>query len=164
MKLIWTKSNSSLSIFIRFLTGEDCSHFAFVFDSPAGGLMFESNLLGTHPKFYKTAQKHCTIVHELAIPMDVGTEDKIWDLIVDQYDGKGYDFLGALYLGWRCFIKRMLGISKPVNNKWSKPELLYCDELYDVIQASGRSLPQLTVSGGMITPHEVWLRVTGQPC
>ena len=57
MKLVWSASKNPLSCLIRFVTGQDCSHFSFVFESRASGLMFESNLFGTHPAFYRTSLK-----------------------------------------------------------------------------------------------------------
>lgn len=161
MKLIWTKSNSILSVLIRAITGEDCSHFAFVlYDNKPGEIMFESNLLGTHPAFYRTSLKTHQIVHEIIVPSSQETEDRVWDKLVEIYDGHPYDFLGALYLGLRTLLKRFLGMTMPIKNSWSRQDSFYCDEIYDALREVP-GLPLLNVSGGMDTPHGVYIKLTG---
>lgn len=160
MKLVWSKSNLPLSVFIRAITGEDCSHFAFVFESSAKGLMFESNLLGTHPCFYQSSLKTHTIVHEVDLPLDISVEDDIWDIVVEKYDGRGYDFLGALYLGWRKLLQRFLKLPLPEKNKWAQPGQYFCDEVYDVLNQIP-DFKKINVMNGMDTPHDVWLKYQG---
>lgn len=159
MKLIWSKSSSPLSLLIRFICKEDCSHFSFVFESEAKGLMFESNLLGTHPSFLQTSLKTHSIVHEIDLPLSISEEDLLWDVIVDKYDGHSYDFLGALYLGWFKFLKRVFGIKLPDKNKWCQPGQYFCDQLYDCLNNIPR-LPKINVMNGMDTPHDVWIRLS----
>ena len=156
MKLVWLKSNLPLSLFIRAVTGEDCSHFSFVFESKASSLMFESNLFGTHPAFYATALKTHVVVHELDVPMSQEDEDKVWDAIVQRYDGKPYDFAGAIYLGWRKLLNRFLKLPIPKLNAWSQTGAYYCDDLYDVLSVVP-TMNQVKVTGAMITPHDLWV-------
>lgn len=163
MKLIWTKSNLPYSILIRKLTGQDCSHFAIVFESPAGGLMFESNLLGTHPKFFSNAKKHFEVVHQLDLDLSTEIEDKVWDEVVDKFDGKPYDFGGALYLGIRILLERVFKIKRPTVNRWASSEKFYCDEIYDCLKAIS-DLPPLDENGGMDTPFEVYLKISEKWC
>lgn len=159
MTMVWTKSNTPLSYLIRAVTGEPVSHFAFVFNSPGGGLMFESNLLGTHPKFFKTAQKHCTIVQKIELPpLPTELEDQVWDEVVSKYDGKGYDFAGAIYLGLMILRERIFKIPRPKKNAWSKPDTYFCNELYAALSLIP-SLPSIPVSDGMETPWQVYLKV-----
>lgn len=158
MKLIWTKTNTPFSAMIRFLTGDDCSHFAFVFTSKVSGLMFESNLLGTHPKFYKTALKHCTVIHEIDVPLSIEEEDEIWDLIVEKYDNKPYDFLGAFYLGIRRFFTRVFGSRPMTRNLLADKNSFFCNELYEIL-CHIPEFPVIDVSGGMITPHDLFVAI-----
>lgn len=158
MKLLWTKSNQPLSVFIRALTGEDCSHFAFVlYEDSIGPLLYESNLLGTHPKFYQTYLKHCEVVHEVPVPTTKDEDDVICDRIIQTFDGKPYDFGGALYIAWRTILKRLFGIQKPSTNLWAASDKFYCDEIFDAIRVP--SLPAIQVSGGMDTPFEVYMKI-----
>ena len=127
---------------------------AIVFESRDGGLMFESNLLGTHPKFYKTAQKHMTIVHEVTIPFTLEQEDHAWDLMVDKFDGKPYDYKAILYIGWRRILNRCFKIPIPEINPWRTQGAYFCDELYEILELCGYK--SLDVVCGMKTPHMVW--------
>lgn len=154
MKFIGSRSSLPLSILIRWVTGEQISHFAIVFDSPAGGLMFESNLLGTHPKFYRTAQKHMMVIDAVDVDTPVNIEDELWDRVVDLYDDKPYDFMGAIYLGLMILRKRIFGIPRPQVNAWASKKKFFCDELA-MILAGLPGLPQIPVSNGMMTPGEV---------
>lgn len=157
MKLLWTKSTKPLSIFIRFLTGNDCSHFSFVlYENSVGPIVFEANLLGTHPTFLQTSMKSHTVVHEKEVPRSQEIEDRVMDLIISTYDGKDYDFLGALYLGYRSFLYRWFKIPIPDINKWSKDGTYFCDVLYQILIIAG--LPPIK-DIKMKTPHDVWMIV-----
>ena len=161
MKLCWTKSNLPLSLLIRAITGEDCSHFMFVFESQASGLLFQSNLLGTSTKFFNTEKNTSgfTIVHEIDLPMSA-EEDKAWDIIVQKYDSVGYNFLGALYLGWRIFLFRILKSPIPKRNKWNQHGAMFCDQVYDVLnKMKDPRIPKINVMNGMDTPHMVYEKV-----
>ena len=158
MKLIWSKSKSPLSLLIRTITGEDCSHFAIVlYDGKPGEIMFESNLLGTHPCFYQNSMKTHTLVHQVDVPCDQAVEDKVWDTVVKKFDGKGYDFLGVLYLGWRKILYRALRSPIPAINKWASPHRYFCDELFELVSGLP-GVPEIPVSNGMKTPHDVWTK------
>jgi hypothetical protein len=126
-----------------------------VFESKASGLMFESNLFGTHPAFYLTSLKTHEVVHFKDVPLSIEQEDTIWDLIVQKYDGKPYNYLGALYLGWRMLLHRFFKTEVPTENAWAKSDSYYCDELYDVFNHID-GLPKINVVKGMKTPHDVW--------
>jgi hypothetical protein len=124
-----------------------------VFESPAGGIMFESNLLGTHPKFYRTAQKHMTVVHEIDLPISVGQEDAIWDKVVDQYDDRGYDYGAFMYFCWRSFLRKLFRIPLPMTNPWSKGDHYLCDELYRAVESVARSVD---VDLSITPPHQLY--------
>lgn len=125
-----------------------------VFDSRDGGIMFESNLMGTHPKFYKSAQKHFTIVHEIDLKAKVEEEDAAWDLMVDTYDGRPYAFKGALYLAWRLILRKCTGRPLPAINPWNQSGTYFCDQIYEILEKVG--LKEIGVEVGMQTPHAVF--------
>lgn len=156
MTLLWTKSGSTLSKLIRLLTGDDCSHFAIVlYDNKPGEIMFESNLLGTHPAFLKTSLKTHEIVHKMTIEVPQDMEDQVWDRIVKSFDGKPYDYAGALYLGIHKLMHRLFGRAIPTSNKWANCNAFFCDEIYTAfVDVPG--LPDIGVSNGMRTPHDVY--------
>lgn len=153
MRLIWTKSDLILSKFIRWGLNTDCSHFAIVFDSPAGGLMFESNLLGTHPKFYRSALKHMEVVHEIELDIPLDVEDKIWDSVIDKYDDKSYDYGAFFYFCWRALLKKLFKIPFPSKNKWAKNDSYLCDELYQVME---NYVKDLKIDLAITPPHDLY--------
>lgn len=158
MMLVWSKSSSPLSLLIRAITGDDCSHFAFVFGSRASGVMFESNLLGTHIRFFKESLKTHTVVHSIDLDLPIETEDKIWDEVVDRFDGRRYDFGGAIYLGLRILANRLFRLSMPNKNIWADPNAYYCDEVYAALEGAPQ-FPKLGAANGLETPHDIWLKL-----
>ena len=158
MKLIWTKNNLPLSLLIRAVTGEESSHFAMVFQSAAKGLMFQSNLIGTHPKFFYSAKKTFTVVHELDLPLTPEQENELWDIVIQEYDGRGYDFLGALYTGFFVLRERIFKIPRPAINKWGDPKRFYCNEVYEALNRV-KGFESLPPASGMETPEDVWAKL-----
>ena len=155
MKLIWTKSSAPLSALIRWGLSTDCSHFLIVFNSPAGGLCFHSNLLGTHPKFWKNTKKQLSVVHEIDLDLPIEVEDRVWDIVVDRYDGKGYDFKAFAYLGWRIILKKLFNKPMPVKNKWAEDQKFLCDEIYAAL-VECQVVPDLGIDIAMSSPHEIF--------
>lgn len=154
---MWTKSNTSFSKFIRFLTGEDCSHFSFAFMND--GIVFESNLLGTHPTFLQTTLKTHTVMHELDLEISESVYNSVWDKVINMFDGRNYDYLGAMYLGIYKLKRKIFGSPIPNSNKWQSDNKFFCDEVYDALNEIPQ-LPVVNVSGSMMSPHDVWLRVS----
>jgi hypothetical protein len=127
----------------------------------AKGVMFESNLLGTHPKFFENAKKHFTIVHEINLNLTIEQEDAVWDRVVDGFDGRPYDFAGALYLGVSRFLMRIFGMKPPKYNKFANPNMFFCEEVYDALRGVG-GLPITDSADGLETPHDLYKILTGE--
>lgn len=156
MKLLWMKSPNIVSRLIMAVTGDDCSHFCFLFETPQReGLLFEVNLLGSSPSFLSKSLKNHTIVHSIDKPLPIETEDYIWDLIVNQYSKADYSFKGAVYLGWRKLLNRWFGISIPVKNKYASVGKMFCTEAYFILNRIPGFKP-VDVSNEMKTPHDLW--------
>lgn len=154
MTLAFTKSNLPLSVLIRWFLDSDCSHFVLVFKSPSGGLMFESNLLGTHPKFYRTALKHMEVVHSIELDLTTYQENEIWDIIVDQFDGHPYNYKGFLYFTWRAFLKKFFGKPLPPTNPWSMPGSYLCDQVCYALQ--GITNEKIGIDLSMVSPEDLY--------
>ena len=156
MKLLWTRSKNPFDWLILKVTGQDCGHFAFLFETAGGGMVFESNLLGTHPAFYKTWMKNRTIVHSKDIPISLEDENILWDKWVDLYDGQPYDLPGCIYAGLMIFRLKFFKIQKPKVNAWGSKKAYYCDEVYQLVSG----LPGFPFidesSNGLDSPHDVW--------
>lgn len=159
MKLVWTKSNMILSTLIRWGLDVDCSHFILVFETPGGGLCFESNLLGTHPKFWRNDEKTLTVVHQLKLDLPIEVEDRVWDVVVDKYDGKAYDFGAFAYFSWRAVLKKVLKIPMPAKNKWANSGAYLCDEVYMALVDAG-ALPDLDIDTAISSPHDVYVKLS----
>lgn len=119
--------------------------------------MFESNLLGTHPAFFETSMKTHTIVHEKDLPINVIQEDIIWDTVVQKYDGKGYDFGGAAYLGLVKLLNRIMKFDPQFNftkNAWAKDNEYFCEEIVTVLEMIP-GFPKIE-NPSMKTPEDLW--------
>lgn len=158
MKLVWSKSSLPLSVLIRAVTGEPCSHFLVVFESAAKGLVFESNLIGTHPRFWQSDQNKITIVHEKNLSLSAVAEDLIWDRVVQKYDGRPYDYVGALYLGFWKLAKRLFRVELPEKNLWASPERYFCSEIYEIFK-DVPGFPDIGITSGMESPEDVWQKL-----
>lgn len=158
MRLLWSESPNVVDKIIKLVTGEDCGHFAILFESVNGtGVIFESNLLGTHPSFYNTWIKNRNIVHQMDFTLDAATEDKLWDVWVSNFDGRGYDFLGCIYCGMMKLRYRLFKIPVPKVNKWAKSGAYFCDVIYQIV-AGMPGIPAMPVElNEMSSPHDVWL-------
>jgi hypothetical protein len=161
MRIIISKSTLPLSVIIRGVLGSQASHFLLVFDSPAGGLVFESNLLGTHPKFWKTDASSLTIVDELDVVMTPKQEDLIWDTVVDQMDGKGYDWGAFFYMGLAYIAHRLWNRDIPAKNKWAKPNTYVCLQVAQALIPYFSQLQNVDVS--MMTPDQLMALIKSAP-
>ena len=155
MKMIWLKSNLPLSVAIRYLLSSDCSHWALVFDTPAGGLIFESNLLGTHPKFYKTELAATTLVHEIDLPLDIVDEDAVWDEVVAKLDNRPYDWGALVYFAWRAILLKFFGRPLPKTNAWAQPGSDLCVEVFSAVKRF-TGLKDTVLDLSMTGPHELY--------
>lgn len=162
MNLIWTKSSSLLSKFIRWGFKQDCSHFAIVFNSPAGGLLFEANLIGTHPKFLKTALAHgMEVVHQIKLPLTVEEEDAVWDEVVDRLDSKEYDYKAFLFFVISGVLWKLFGIPMPKKNLWAINHSYLCVEVFHAVKKH-TVLKDIDIDISMTTPHELYSLLSSQ--
>jgi hypothetical protein len=161
MRILISKSTLPLSVLIRGVLGSKASHFLIVFDSPDGGLVFESNLLGTHPKFWKTDASTLTIVDELDVTMTAEQEDKVWDTVIDQMDGKPYDWGAFFYMGLAYIAHRLWGRAVPTKNAWAQPNTYVC------LQVAGALIPYFpqlqNVDVSMMTPDQLMALIKSAP-
>ena len=131
-------------------------------DDIEGGLMFESNLLGTHPKFFKNASKHMSIVHMVSIPLKFENEKAVKAFMVNEVDDKPYDILGAIYLGWWKLLRRIFKCALPKRNKWARKDAFFCDEIIVMLNAAGAGFKFDTLGVGMMSPYDVWKQLETQ--
>ena len=144
---------------IGWVTGQDCAHFAVLFKTAGGGMIFESNLLGTHPAFFKTWMKNRTIIHQLEVEVSPDEENAIWDKWVDKFDGQQYDYLGVLYCGLMIARERLFKIPRPKKNPWASANAFFCDEVYQLVSGLPGFPKLCPIANGMDSPHDVWEKI-----
>jgi hypothetical protein len=159
MKLIWTKNHQPLSVLIRHLFKEPCSHFAVVLDDQ---IVFHSNMSGAHIEWYPSFKKNQTIVFEIEVEEN---GDEVYNALLgryhellDKYDGKPYDFGGLLYGFWRAILWRFFNKPIPTTNAWAKADAFMCVELF--VGLPLKNPPQLPRDIAMVSPYQIYLALT----
>ncbi len=156
MKLIFTKSGLPLSVAIRGLLNEPVSHFGIVFDN---GVVFHSNLLGTHIEWYGSFVKHCEIVYQLDYEMSLEQEETIYRNILNTYDDKPYDFGALFYFAYSAVCHRLFGTALALKNKWAKSDSYLCTELAATLPDSIIATTVKTEDLSIISPYQLYLQI-----
>lgn len=156
MKLIWTKSGLPLSKLIRWGLNEPVSHFGIVFDN---GIVFHSNLLGTHIEWYGTFVKHCTIVYQLDFPMSLVEEEAVYQKILNTYDDRGYDFGGFAFFIWRGLLYRTFSTPFPAKNEWQSASKFLCTELATVLPDNIVPVSIKTQDLSIVSPYHLYMEM-----
>lgn len=156
MKLIWTKSKLPLSIAIRGLLQEPVSHFGIVFDN---GIVFHSNLLGTHIEWYGSFTKHCEIVYSLDYPMSLEEEEAVYRNILNTYDGRGYDFGALFYFAYSAVKHRLFGTPLEIKNKWATSDSYLCTELAGTLPDSIVPASLKSEDLSIVSPYQLYLKI-----
>lgn len=156
MRLIWTKSKLPLSVLIRWGLSEPVSHFGIVFDN---GIVFHSNLLGTHVEWFGTFAKHCEIVYSVECQMELLDEEAVYRDILDTYDDKGYDYCAFAYFCLRGFMRKFLRIPFPEKSAWTDKDKFLCTELAGTLPESiiGAQIKAEDLS--ILSPYQLYLQV-----
>lgn len=155
MRLLWTASRFPLSKLIRFLTNEDCSHFAVHFESL--GLVLHSNLIGVHLQIADDFTQDINLVHiQLIADIPVEREAAVCLSMMKKIAGRGYGFKALLYFGWRSFLKKVFGKELPEKNAWANSREFLCTMIYDEIPDDViPTFPRLDYAA-MVTPHMIY--------
>lgn len=156
MKLIWTKSSLPLSVAIRGLMQEPVSHFGIVFDN---GIVFHSNLLGTHIEWYGSFIKHCEVVYQLDYPMSLEDEEAVYRKILNTYDEIGYDFGALLYFAYRAITHRLFNIPLPSKNEWASGSKFLCTELAGILPDNIVSASLKAEDLSIVSPYQLYLQI-----
>lgn len=156
MKLIFTKSSQPLSKLIRAGLNEPVSHFGIVFDN---GIVFHSNLLGTHVEWYKTFTKHCDIVYQIEYAMTLEQEEAIYQTILNTYDELGYDFGALFYFAYRVAAYKFFSVPMPSKNEWSKSDKFLCTELAGTLPNSIVPASIKTEDLSIVSPYSLYLKI-----
>jgi hypothetical protein len=173
MLFCFTRTTFPASRLIQRATGEDCSHFAMVFDEdPAGyGLVLHSSFMGVQLAWWGDFQKTHIIAHALApkVSFTLGQEESLYRAVVKMGYGCGYDYGALAFFGWRYLLKAWSGRPLPARNLWGKPNAYLCtgmakalaNPVFDVLKLSDlRAIPDLE----MVSPGRLYAILAKSPC
>lgn len=156
MRLIWTKSKLPLSVAIRTVLQEPVSHFGIVFDN---GIVFHSNLLGSHIEWFGTFSKHCEIVYSLEFTLNLEDEEKIYRAILDTYDDKPYDYGALFYFAYRAILLRTIGKPLPTTNELQSADKFLCTELATCLPDNIIPAAIKAEDLGIVSPYQLYLQI-----
>jgi len=129
MKFLWTKNNLIGSKAIRWGLGEDCSHFAIMFESPEA--VFESRLeSGCGRDTVSAFLKRNTVVHALEpVTKSVLFERDLFRSLEKNALNCRYDSNAIFFWAVAAFGKRLFGMPLPQKNPWGSRGEHYCVEI-----------------------------------
>jgi len=166
VKFLWTKNNLIGSKAIRWGLGEDCSHFAIMFEAPEA--VFESRLeSGCGRDTLSAFLKRNTVVHCVVLkekdPIFSGAllESLSKNALNCRYDKGAILFWAVAALG-----KRMFGMPLPQKNPWGKNGEHYCVE---IVRGSEGILDQKLCTQfskydiEMVSPHMAYEEIANSP-
>lgn len=153
MKLIWVKGSAPLSKLIMWGLNEPVSHFALVFDEK---IVFHSNLMGVKVDWYNSFLKSHQVVFEMNYNPGLKAEEAIYQEVINDNDGKGYDYGAFLYFTWRAFLKKFLLKPIPETNPWGSPDRYLCDEVIQMLPNSICPSEIKRMDLSMKSPYQVW--------
>lgn len=122
VKILFTRSNSLGSRFIRRITGEEVSHCAIVIN----GMVFHSTFSGITLEFLESFLDRNTVVYALLETTTEGQVDNILNLVRQD---SAYDFGAFFYLGLRALFPKLL----PKQNLWQTTGMFLCTELITML-------------------------------
>lgn len=172
MIFCFTTSTKPVSRMITMGLGEDCSHFALVFDeTPEGyGLVLHSSLGGVQLAWWGDFRDSHKIVHALAPKEDLSLlqQETFFRAIITRFHGQAYDYPAFAFFAWRAFLYRCFGVPFPARNHWGSDQGLLCtgvgaalrDPVFDVLKLSDlRTIPDLE----MVSPHRLYAILKKSP-
>lgn len=160
MKLVFIDGRTWFSALVKWLSHDNffasapTSHFQFVFETNGQGVAFESNLLGTRLKFWANTLKRIKVIESFELSLSLEQEDALWGVLVQKFDGKSYDFGGALYLGYRRFLFKAFKIPVPKRNRFGKADAFFCNEIINALQLV-KDLKEIDFDASMQTPEQM---------
>lgn len=148
MQLLFLRSGKVGSRLIRWILGEPVSHVAILF-SP--GVVVHATFSGVQMDYITNFLRTHEVVYRVDMPSGArGELDTLCELL-GRYWGRGYDWGGALYLGYAHLMHRWFRRELPTKNEWDSPYKPFCAELAEA--ATGWTVDP------MITPYELYLQV-----
>lgn len=152
ISLIWTASPLPASKIIKWITGEESSHFAVVIDQK---YVFHSNFYGAHLKWLSSFLKHSYIVRRMDLNLSPAQEETIYLDLINRFDEQPYDWGAFFYLIIRGVLYKAFGVSLPRKNIWGSSRGFLCLEIAKSLDCIKPTLLKLDA----ITPETLYWRL-----
>jgi hypothetical protein len=172
MLFCFTATKQPLSRAVRWGLGEDCSHFALVFDErPEGyGLVLHSDLMGVRLCWWNEFQKTHQLVHVLRpkYSLSLQQEESFYRAVISRFYGQPYDFRAFAYWAYCMALKKMANRPIPPVNAWGEPNAFLCtalaqalrDPVFQILKLNTlHTLPDFE----MVSPHQLFLALCKSP-
>lgn len=182
MKLLFVRSQLLGSRLIRWGLEEECSYFAICFDDQAkgSGIVFESKASGAELSWFGHFKKTHYLIHALSFnePMDLEAEESIYQSILAQYSGQGYDWRALGYWVLQVIGHRLLKLPISRQNAWQQAGYNLCtglaagvpwiagwaqESFIDLEMIGPESLYQRLLSTGQFNDERIWCALQNQP-
>lgn len=134
MKLIWSRNNKIGSKLIRWGLKSESSHFAVAFqENTRHGIVFHSYFGGAQIKWLNSFLRENEIVYSLDVHGTLEMEEEAYVNIINEYDGRSYDYWAFLYFFWRGLLFRLFGIPLPKRNLFQRGQAFLCVGIFAVL-------------------------------
>lgn len=130
MKLLWVKGFMPLSKLIMWGLNEPVSHFAICFDDK---IVFHSDLTGMHISWKASFDKTHETIYSITLDLPLEQEEAIYQSVITEYDGAGYDYGAFAYFCWRAALYKFFNTPLPDTNPWGSATRFLCDEEIQVL-------------------------------
>lgn len=163
MKFLFVKSNKWGSRLIRWALRDESSHFAVCFDEQAkgSGIVFHSVGSGAVLEWFGAFRKTHTLVSALSFkaPLILSDEESIYQGMLAEYSGEGYDFKAVLFWAWRALLLRFFGKPLPAKNYWAAAGYNLCTGLAGGLKWVEQWANDNRVDLEMIGPGDLYRRL-----
>lgn len=158
MKLLFVKSNKLGSRFIRWGLESDCSHVAISFDDT---IVFHSVSGGATLEWLGLFTRHYEIVHSLKFkaPMILQDEEDIYQGMLAEYSGQGYDFKALAFWFYRGILKRFFNVPLPEKNDWAVQGYNLCTGMVGGVKWIRQWARENKIDLEMIKPHDLYQKL-----
>lgn len=151
MVICFSKSKMPLSKLIRWLSGDPVSHVIIVFDEK---FAIHSNLYGVHLDWFNSLEKHVDIVYKLEYKLSLKREEEVYRSLLDNFDGRSYDWPAFFYLLWRGLLWKFLKKPLPSKNPWNEKDGYLCTEIAGCLPKWLTGLE--TTDYSLVTPYKLY--------
>jgi hypothetical protein len=123
--------------------------------------VFHSIVGGATLEWFGLFKQHSDIKHILAFksPLNLQDEESIYQGMLAEYSGQGYDRWAFCFWAYRAFMWRVFGTPLPEKNDWAKAGFNLCTGLAGGIKWIKRWADENHIDLEMIEPHDLYVKL-----